>query len=65
MIDADGERLELEHLAVRNWRYDEARKAGLSPVEALMFSDSDRDLGELRKLIAKGCPLETIRAIVL
>ncbi len=61
----DCERLAYEMLAVRNWRYDEARKAGLTPVEAAMFAESPADLGELRKLVAKGCPVETIRAIVL
>lgn len=42
MNDADGEWLSLEQLAVRNWRFDEARKAGLSGVEAMMFAESDR-----------------------
>lgn len=65
MNDADGEWLSLEQLAVRNWRYDEARNAGLSGVEAMMFAESDRELSELRKLVAKGCPVETLRAIVL
>lgn len=45
MTDADGERLSLEQLAVRNWRYDEARAAGLSGVEAALFAESDADLG--------------------
>lgn len=65
MTDEDGEWLSLELLSVRNWRYDEARKAGLSGVEAMMFAESDRDLAELRKLVAAGCPVETLRAIVL
>lgn len=65
MTIVDCERLSLEQVAVRNWRYDEARQAGLTPVESAMFAESDRDLGELRKLVSKGCPLETIRAIVL
>lgn len=64
-MTADGERLSLEQLAVRNWRYDEARKAGLTPLESALFAESDRELAELRKLLRAGCPLEQIRAIVL
>lgn len=65
MVDADGEWLSLEQLAVRNWRFDEARKAGLAGVEAALFAESDRDLAELRKLVKAGCTPEQIRAIVL
>ena len=65
MSNTDGDRLSRELLDVRNWRYDEARKAGLTPVEALMFAQSDRDLAELRRLVEKGCPPERIREIVL
>jgi hypothetical protein len=64
-VSGDGDRLSLEQVAVRNWRYDEARAAGLTPVESAMFAESDRELGELRRLVRKGCPVETIRAIVL
>lgn len=46
-------------------RYDEARQAGLSPVEALIFADSGEDIGLLRKLVAKGCPPDRLREIVL
>jgi hypothetical protein len=65
MADQDGEWLSLEQLAVRNWRYDEARKAGMSGVEAALFAESDRDLGELRKLVEKGCEPRLIARIVL
>lgn len=61
----DGEKLTLERLSVRNWRYDEARAAGLSPVEAAPFAESDSDIGELRRLVKKGATAEQIRAIVL
>lgn len=64
-MDEDGERLSLEYLSVRNWRYDEARKAGLTGVEAAMFAESDRELAELRKLVKAGCPVDKLRAIVL
>jgi hypothetical protein len=46
-------------------RYWEARKAGLTMVEAKLFASSSEDIGQLRKLVAKGCPVDTIRRIVL
>lgn len=54
-----------EQLEVLRRRYTEARQAGLTIVEARLFSESDADIGELRKLLAAGCPVEQIRAIVL
>lgn len=54
-----------EQLEVLRRRYTEARKAGLTIVEARLFSESDADIGELRKLLAAGCPVEQIRRIVL
>lgn len=47
------------------WRYREARQAGFSIVEASLFADSDVDIEQLRKLVKGGCPVETIRLIVL
>ena len=55
----------VEDLAVLLNRYREAREAGLTVVEARLFAESDRDVGELRKLVRAGCPVETLRAIVL
>lgn len=46
-------------------RYREARRAGLTIVEARLFAESDADVGELRKLVKGGCPVELIRDIVL
>ena len=54
-----------ERSEVLRRRYMEARQAGLTIVEARLFSESDRDVGELRQLVAAGCPVETIRQIVL
>lgn len=54
-----------EQLEVLRRRYTEARCAGLTIVEARLFAESDRDVGELRRLVASGCPLDTIRQIVL
>jgi len=36
-------------------RYKEARLFGLTRLEARLFAESDRDIGELRVLQAKGC----------
>ena len=46
-------------------RYREARRAGLTIVEARLFQDSEAKLDELRKLVAGECPVELIRKIVL
>lgn len=54
-----------ELLEVLRRRYTEARRAGLTIVEARLFSESDRDVGELRRLVDARCPVETIRRIVL
>ena len=64
MHDEDGEWLSFEHLSVLQWR---TTKPGgrFHDVEAKLFAESDRDLGELRKLVKAGCTAEQIRAIVL
>lgn len=54
-----------EQRTVTRNRYREARQAGLTIVEAQLFADSDRDIGELRLLVAKGATVEQIRAIIL
>ena len=54
-----------EQLEVLRRRYTEARKAGLTIIEAKLFAESDADVGELRRLVRAGCPVETLRAIVL
>jgi len=46
-------------------RYLEAFEAGFTCHEALEFADSDRDIGDLRRAIAKGCPPKLIARIVL
>jgi len=46
-------------------RFDEAREAGLDEGEAQEFADSDRDIGELRNLVRRGCPPELIARLVL
>ena len=54
-----------EPTVVRVRRYEEAQKAGLTTAEAHLFADSQADVGELRKLVKAGCPVELIREIVL
>ncbi len=50
---------------VRRRRYWEALDAGLTSPEARLFAESEADIGQLRSLVAAGCPLDTIRRIVL
>lgn len=54
-----------ELLEVRRRRYQEARAAGLSIAEALLFADSDTDLRFLRMLVKDGCDPAMIANIVL
>lgn len=61
----DDEARELELAEVFRNRYRDARRAGLPPDDALTFAESEADVGELRKLILKGCPVEQLRRIVL
>jgi hypothetical protein len=60
LADRQGERLTV-------WmnRYEEARRAGLSSEEAEEFADSTCDIGELRKLVKRGCPARLIARLVL
>lgn len=53
-----------ELLEVRRRRYQEARAAGLSIVEAQLFADSGEDVGMLRKLVAGACDPALIARIV-
>lgn len=54
-----------ERLEVTRRRYKEARRAGLTLVEAQLFADSDADVGWLRWLVEHQCAVELIRRIVL
>ena len=54
-----------EKLEVGRRRYQEARDAGLTIAESMIFADSDADIGVLRKLVKDGCPVELVREIVL
>ncbi len=54
-----------ELVRVRRRRYWEAVDAGLTTIEARLFADSEVDVGELRRLVDKGCGPELIARIVL
>jgi hypothetical protein len=54
-----------EAVTVTYRRYLEARKAGLSIAESHLFADGDTDVGQLRLLVAGGCPARLIAQIVL
>jgi len=54
-----------EQLEVLRRRYTEARRAGMTLVEARLFAESDRDVGELRQLIKGGATPDQIRRIIL
>jgi hypothetical protein len=54
-----------EPAAVRTWRRNQFLALGFTPREAELMAKSSVDLGEVRKLLAAGCPPETARRIVL
>ncbi len=45
-------------------RFDEAKAAGLTRVEALRFAESDADVGLLRRLVETGCPSRLMSRIL-
>lgn len=45
-----------EQKIVFRWRYQEARRLGLTMLEARLFAESDSDLHQLRALRKNGCP---------
>jgi len=57
--------LDREHTACVSWRYRQARELGLERVDAQLFAGSSGDLGDLRRLRARGCPPELALRIVL
>jgi hypothetical protein len=54
-----------EATRVRRWRRSQFIALGFTPTEALLLTKAPVDLGEMRRLIASGCPLEVARRIVL
>jgi len=56
---------DFQRWALYDWRYAEARKAGLDAMEAQTFAVSTVDIGELRRLHAAGCPPALIARLIL
>lgn len=54
-----------EYRHVVSWRFLQARRVGLTHVEARLFAESDADLEQLRRLATKGCPATLIARIML
>jgi hypothetical protein len=54
-----------EATRVRRWRRAQFLALGFSPTDASTLTKAPVDLGEVRRLVASGCPLEVARRIVL
>lgn len=67
MPDADLEETEVsdEQRQVDMWRKRQALQAGLTPLEARIWAESEADVGTLRRLVKDGCPVRLIREIVI
>ncbi|HYY77048.1 MAG TPA: hypothetical protein VE644_12085 [Gaiellaceae bacterium] len=62
----DGERHPLAgDREVRRWRRLQLLALGFSLRDARLLAESPAELGTIRALLARGCPLETARRIVL
>jgi hypothetical protein len=54
-----------EDALVRRWRREQFLAMGFAPVEARRLTTRAVDLGDMRRLLAAGCPPETARRILL
>lgn len=54
-----------EETSVLRWRRAQFLALGFTPKEAEVLTKAPVDLGLVRSLVASGCPLETVRRIVL
>jgi hypothetical protein len=54
-----------EETPVRSWRRAQFLALGFTPKEAEALAKAPVDLGLVRTLVSSGCPLETVRRIVL
>lgn len=64
MEPPDREQDESEKTAVIQHRFDEAKAAGLTDLQAAEFSIADTDVGLLRKLVNGHCPPQLLGKIV-
>jgi hypothetical protein len=66
-----GDRIEVrrnglpEATRVRRWRRTQFLALGFSPTDASVLTEAPVDLGDVRRLVAAGCPPEIVRRIVL
>jgi hypothetical protein len=54
-----------EATRVRRWRRAQFLALGFSPSDASALTKAPVDLGEVRRLVSAGCPLEVARRILL
>jgi hypothetical protein len=54
-----------EATQVRRWRRSQFIALGFTPTEASLLTKASVDLGDVRRLVASGCPLDIARRIVL
>ena len=54
-----------EDALVRRWRREQFLSMGFAPGEARRLTALAVDLGDMRRLLASGCPPETARRILL
>jgi hypothetical protein len=54
-----------EDVLVQRWRREQFLAMGFAPVEARRLTALAVDLGEMRRLLAAGCSLETATRILL
>jgi hypothetical protein len=59
------ETMSTEQAVMWSRRLKEARRAGMTRIEARMFAESEMDIGELRRLVAKGCPPMLLAKLLL
>jgi hypothetical protein len=59
------EQMTPEEISVRRWRRSQFVSLGFSLRQARRLTQERVDLGQMRKLIAAGCPPETAQRILL
>jgi hypothetical protein len=53
-----------EQRLIQEWRREQFRAMGFAPAEARRLTATSVDLGDMRRLLAAGCPPETARRIL-
>jgi hypothetical protein len=66
MKTVDGQQVQTEHEVVFDWRFEELRRIGLPPNAAwILASDRSVEVRQAERLLAGGCPVETLLEILL